>query len=125
MLRTSRERSPVLVLCCLLLGLAACTFPAVDYDESSTEATGAPCAATPKCAGEVDTCWKQADGQRNSCMSQCQTGPAGMGLNNDCSTCETTHDTAMNVCVAQCESCNAADGCTNATDSCRALLGLP
>ncbi|MDI1476046.1 hypothetical protein [Polyangium sp. y55x31] len=125
MLRTSPLRSPRLFFCCLLLGLSACTFPAIDYvepDEADVES--AACVATPKCATDVEACSKQASGQRSQCVFQCQkSGP--MNLNPDCSTCESTYATEMNICVAQCESCSAAAGCTNATDSCRALLGLP
>ncbi|MDI3285531.1 hypothetical protein [Polyangium sp. 15x6] len=123
MLRTSRERSPFSFFCCLLLGISACTFPAIDYDEPG-EAASIACAATPKCASDVESCSKQAYGDRSMCMSQCgKSGP--MNLNPDCNSCESAHETAMNICVAECESCNAADGCPNATDSCRALLGLP
>ncbi|MRG91219.1 hypothetical protein [Polyangium spumosum] len=128
MRKTRRERSPVFCLGLWLLGLGpglvACTFPTIDYVEQEVAAE-APCVTTPKCASDIDTCAKQAEGQRTMCMSQCQKGPVDMGLSADCSTCESTHDTALNICVAQCETCSAADGCTNATESCRSLLGLP
>ncbi|MDI1435256.1 hypothetical protein [Polyangium sorediatum] len=127
MLRTSHERSRLVFFCCLLLGLSACTFPAIDYaepDESGGE--GPACAATPKCANDVESCAKQATGQRSMCVSQCEKGwPSGSSFGGDCSACETAHDTALNNCVAQCETCSASGGCTNALDSCRALLGFP
>ncbi|MDC3960758.1 hypothetical protein [Polyangium jinanense] len=125
MLQTSRERSPLSFFCCLLLGVSACTFPAIDYVEpGEADIEAVACAATPQCANEVDTCAKQAYGQRSACVSQCEkSGP--MSLNPDCSSCDSALETNLNICVAKCESCNAADGCSNATDSCRALLGLP
>ncbi|MDI1448784.1 hypothetical protein [Polyangium sp. 6x1] len=123
MLQMSRGRGPLVFLCCLFLGVSACTFPAIDYVDAD-ESEGGACAATPKCVSDIDTCSKQAEGQRFMCMSQCQkTGP--MNLNPDCSTCDSAHETDLLVCVAQCEACSANTGCANATESCRSLLGLP
>jgi hypothetical protein len=105
---------PLIALPLILVG--ACTFPDVDF----ADPLAAACTMPPACDVEIDTCSKQAETQRGSCLAKC-----GMGPTADCTACQSEHNSAVSICVAQCESCSSANGCTNATDSCKALLGAP
>jgi len=108
-----------LVLAAVVMPLA-CTFPDVDYSDTSADEFASACFVPAACEPEVTACSKQAANQHGACLNKC-----GPPASQACAACETEYDSALNVCLAQCESCSAENGCKNATQSCKGWLSIP
>lgn len=117
--------SRILGLVVMVMVVASCTFPSVDYYEEPATGSGAApmsgCNVPATCGPDVTTCAKPQQSQLDKCNGKCK----GIMVQACRDTCQSDYEAAVTGCLSQCQDCSAMYGCLNATQSCRALLGLP
>ncbi|MEO7328338.1 MAG: hypothetical protein ABI193_07155 [Minicystis sp.] len=133
------QSSPRVSLSLVALGVAACTFPMVDYATegaggssgttmSNTGTGGAdagpdaplPCDVPKKCGNEANSCGEKARGGAKSCANKCKPGDPP-----DCkAACDDQLTTDLAGCVMACVGCAADRGCSTQDTPCADLVSM-